>query len=91
MYEHHFCHKSFTTPHESFLEQVKKRTFNWAVGDSHSVRNGIAIEVSVLVNYSDHPRTFWLLANVEVLIMGTDDQVRGARIRVGDRDYVYYY
>ena len=37
----------------------------------------------VLVHDNDHPRTFWKMARVEELIRSRDNQVRGARVRVG--------
>ena len=37
----------------------------------------------VLVHDKDHPQTFWKMARVEELIRSRDNQVRGARVRVG--------
>ena len=50
----------------------------------HSTKSLYPIDVGdiVVVHDQDHPRGFWKLAKVEKLLIGKDNHVRGARLRL---------
>ena len=52
---------------------------------TQSPRDPIVIGDIVLVYDQHHPRTFWRLAKVEDLIMGSDGKIQGAIIRLGSK------